>query len=512
MERRFQFGPWAPDVSPALNQGGLTVCKNVLPINSGYSPIPSLATIDAFALPEAPKEIVTGRNPSGTTFFYVAADGGIYKWDETAWLDVSRTTSAYSVLSEDRWAGTQFGDHVLFTNKADRLQAINWRTETTFSDVVDAPRAARIAASDNFLWLGNLSGPSEFDTDASVGWSGLYAPTYWPDPLSDDATQALSGRQILEGNGGEVTGIVAGSEVTAIFQQDAIHRADFVGNDLVWRFTRLEVGNGMLVREAAVAFERRVLFLGQDGWRVFDYTATQNIGKETINRFFLNDWDPDYPESLRMRKDPRETRIYISYAATDATGGVPNRILIWDYALDQWTIVEPGAHYLLHISGLVPPSLDSPDLPPDDPDQIGGDPVETDPPGDESFDDVAFGYRTIELGAFDGTFTRTQFSGTPLVGVLETGDLELAPGRRSLLHSVRPSVDGEDCTVSVAAIPRRGDDTPAHPVYGTPSAMEADGDCSVRVDGRYHRLRFTLGTDSTNATHYDCRFQPTGVR
>jgi len=512
MNKRHQLGKWRPDLPPMLLSDGLTRCENVIPHALSYAPVGALTNLDSFALSAAPRGVLRGSLSDGTNLFFAGTSTTIERLLETGWSDVSRS-SGYQPISQDLWSSAQYREDVFFTNRADALQVFAVGGAGVFEDVTDAPRAGIVSTVETFLMLGDIIDPVNGVQRDAVAWSGINAPRTWPTPGTLDATLVLSGQQRLEGDGGPVQGIVSGAEVAAIFQENAVHRADFVGNDIVWRFSRVETQHGLIVREAAVSFERKVFYLSRDGFRVFNYTSSQNIGKDVVNDFFFADWDQNYPDSVTMRKDPNSTRIYTSYASKTATNGVADRILVWDYALDQWSLILPGAHYGLVLAGGIAASLDSPDTT-DDPDRIAGTPAD-DTVGslnaDTSFDDRQIPATTASLGAFDSSFRLATFSGASLPGVLETGDVELVPGFRSLVNGVRPLVDGEETTVQVASIPRRGVDT-TDLEWSIESDMEDDGVAYFREDGRYHRFRFLLPKAMTEASAFDVEFFKRGTQ
>jgi hypothetical protein len=508
---RFPFGEWAPDLPPLLAQETLTVCKNVVPIMGGYGPTPSLVALDSFALSAAPRGAIRGQLTDGTNFFIAGTETTLERRLEASWSDISRTSGYSHIGTRDRWSMSQLGSSVFAATLAQPLQGINLSSETVFADVEGAPRANQSEVAEGFLWLGDLFDPILGVARDAVGWSAVGNGFDWPDTTTDAATAVLSGRQQLEGNGGFVTGIISGSEVVAVFQENAIHRADFVGNDIVWQFNRMEVNHGLVIPGAAVAFERGVFYIAQDGFRVFNYTSSQNIGKDRVNDWWDDDYDSDYPDSVTVTRDPDQTRIRISYAGAGNTAGVPNKILIWDWVLDKFTSLEVD-HWQLIDAGGQAASLDSPDIPLDkdvlEDDLTGSGDLDY---GPLSFDDRSVGSGTTTAGAFDTSFQLGTFSGTSLAGTLETGDLELSPGRRSFLSAVRPQIDGEETSVAVATLDKRGQDVPDI-LYGNDSLMQSDGQCYMRKDGRYHRLRFNLSPQFTAATFADMTFKPSGRR
>ena len=299
-----------------------------------------------------------GQLDDGTNFFIAGTATTLERRMDSAWSNISKTAGYGNIGTGARWSTVQLGTGAFAATRSQPMQGIDLSSETLFSDVVGAPRANQLEVAENFLWAGDLVDPVLGVARDAVGWSAVGNGFEWPDTTTDAATAVLSGRTVLEGNGGLVTGIVSGSEVVAVFQENAIHRADFVGNDIVWQFNRMEVNHGLVIPGAAVAFERGVFYIAEDGFRVFDYTKSVNIAKDRVSEWWRSDYDSNYPDSVTVSRDPRQTRILVSYAGSGNTSGRPNKILIWDWVLNQFAVLEVE-HWQLLPAGVQSPSLDS---------------------------------------------------------------------------------------------------------------------------------------------------------
>jgi len=500
-----------PDMPPLKLQEGLLVCDNVVPVTGGYGPFGTLVALDSFPLSAEPRGVLQGILADGSNFFIAGTALTLEKRSESTWSDVSRP-AGYTDINQKRWSMKQFGSLAFATNYANEMQSMDLASETTFSNVVGAPRAYHLEVAEQFLFAGDIFSSSLGVARDGIAWSAIADPRYWPNPNTDAATQVLSGQQILDGDGGVVNAIVSGSEVVAIFQEGAIWRADFVGNDIVWRLSRSVNDHGLSIKNAAIAIERGILFIASDGFRIYDYTTSRNIGKDVLNDWFFADYDSDYPDSLSLVRDPSQTRVFISYAGAGNTLGQPNRMLCYDWLLEKWSVVRGVTHYSLIGAGGVAASLDSPDIPLDEDEleRLISQGADLDY-GTLSFDDRQIGTGRTALGAFDATFHLSEFNGPAMEGLLETGHLELTPDFWSMLIEVRPLVDGEECSVQVAKLDRRAEDT-TDIAFGNPVAMDASGKCNMRVNGRYHQIRFLLPSLMSEATDYDLKFGKTGRR
>ena len=512
--KRIPFGPYTPDLPPVVNQQGLITAKNVVPINGGYGPMASLAQVQyANPLVAYCRGALGGIDFGGDPYNFAGDENNLYNTLSDGANEISKSTGAYDCGVDGRWEFAAFGETIIATNFVDDAQYFEIRGSSKFEDISGlsiapaVPRARHVGVIDNFLVFGNIYDPSIGNHPEAISWCGINNPLSWPERGTDAAVAVQSDRQILEGAGGWVHAVVPGSEVGAIFQEHAVWRMDYVGGDVVFALRRVEPNRGLLVPGLAVAVGRNVFYLSEDGFYLFDYTSSKPIGKDRVNSTFFGDYDADYPDRVFALRDPDATRIYLLYPGSGNTAGTPNKLLMYDWALNNFSHAEVDAECLAW--ALAPGlDLDSPDTA-EDPDILGNDPgdgSDTDPPGDESFDDRVSPPGALRLGAYNTSHVLSEFSGSNRSGTLETGDIELAPGSRSFANEVRPIVDSADATVEVAAISRKNEDFEYCPI----SKQDSDGKCPVRVDGRYHRFRVNLPATFTNAVGIDVNSRPSG--
>ena len=517
--KRYVFGPWMPDLPPIVNQKGTTVARNVVPIGGGYGPLAGLSNVTgATALSAYARGAIGGTDFATNAYNFAGDKTKIYKVTTDGSIDISRT-AGYDCGNENYWDFAVFGESCIASNFVDPMQYFNLRdfsATAKFKDLRDlpnapaVPRARHLAVIDNFLVAGNIfDSINGLQTDA-ISWSTVNNPLSWPKRGTDLAVSSLSDAQRLEGSGGHINAVVAGSEVGAIFQERAVWRMEFVGGDVVFALRRVEPNRGLLIPRLAVPIGRYVFYCSEDGFYLFDYTSSKPIGKDRVNKEFLSDIDEEFFYRVSAKRDPDETRLYVLYPGQGNVNGTPNKMIIYDWVLDQFSDAEVTADVLtwFYPEGA---HLDVADNPPDDPDQLEGIPDEEDPPGDESFDDRSTPVGAGVLAAYDSSNILSSFTGDNLVGRIETGDIEVHPGSRSLVTSVRPLVDATDVTVQVAGLSRR----PRPDVvltYGRAARQEDHGACSVRVDGRYHRIRVNLPSSFENAVGCDISGRPSGVK
>lgn len=517
---RKEYGEWVPDLFELVGSQNLRDAKNVLPKVGGYEPWPGLTNLDSQALPFAPRGAIRGVRGDGTNVFFAGVqDTGtnqmeLYQFRDSGgtntWVDVSASAETYGSINQRRVEFAQLGSSVFAASYVSDTQGFNLDSSTEFARVaVTCPRAAHAAVSNGFLILGDL-----FTSDAGavrngVAWSGINAPYTWPTPGTDAATAVLSGRNPLEGNGGPVQALVAGSEVVAVFQENAIWRMDFIGNDAVWAFREVVTDHGLLIKGAAVPFQRGIFYIADDGFRIFNYADSKPIGRGRVDDWFKANYDPDYPDSVSMARDPKRNQIRMSFAAP-GSAGVPNRVIVYDWVLDRFTYGEETVYALLG-AGTSPNSLDSPDVAGDQNTLEGNTGGGFDTDYDQlSFDDRQSGTFERTVGGFDSSFRLATSTGTALDALLETGYLELTPGRRTILRGVRSHIRGENVTMQVATVSDESLNLPTALDFGLPLPRQRDGMHYKDADSRYFVFRFNPGVGWSEAAFWDAEYSPGG--
>jgi len=104
------------------------------------------------------------------------------------------------------------------------------------------------------------------------------------------------------------------------------------------------------------------------------------------------------------------------------------------------------------------------------------------------------------------------FNGANLAATVDSTEVNLdQKGGQSLLRSVRPQVDGGTPTVAIATRTRLQDMV----IFGPDIAVDNQGRCPQRKEGRYHRARIKMPAGSAY-THIqgvdDLVFRPGGKR
>lgn len=470
------FAEWLPD-QPDFNNPGATVAKNVRPHASGYEPLPSFQAFSN-ALDAYPRGAFYARAADNNVYSYAGDETKLYSIVASAWTDVSRVSGgAYACGNLDYWEMAKFGEKVIATNYIDDPQIITLGG-TNFAALGGTPPKARhVATVRNFVVFANTN-----DTDGEipnrVRWSAADDPE---DYVVSAATQ--SDFEDLYGAGGWIQRVFGG-EYGNIFQEGSVWRMTYQGSPTIFSFDEVLPGRGLLAPGGASQIGDLIFFLSQDGFEVLtNGSSSQSIGAQKVDRFVLSDIDTSNLHRVSSAIDVKKKQFYFAYPGSSNTGGLPNKLVIYDWSIDKWsyaeielpliaTVATPG----VTLEGLdsISTNLDALLVTLDSPAWKGGSP---------------------EFGAFDSSNQLGFFTGDNMDAMIETAEVQLTKGRRTLVNAVRPIIDGGTTSIQVGKRQRQADAFS----YMTASSVNNNGRANMRSNGRYHRFRANISGDWTHA-------------
>jgi hypothetical protein len=489
---------WLPDL-PAHQNPGLLTCRNVIARTQGsYGPFSDLS-VYSDALGTRCQGAFAARDNAGNVHLFAgdATKLKLLSSGSPSFSDVSRTVGgAYATATDDTWRFVQYGANVIATNFVDDVQSFAIGSSTDFAQLsAGAPKAKYLAIWKDFVVLAHVQGHPQ-----RVRWSGIDDPTNWPGIGTAAAAQTQSDQQDLVGDGGGIQGIIGGlgSADGIVIQERALWRVTYVGPPLIFTFDLVEGTRGTPAPGSIVQLGGVVAYLGDDGFYLFDGQASRPIGNARIDKTFFNDFDQTYSARMSAAVDPINKVFYWAYPGAGNIAGTPNRLLAYNWAVDRWSLIEVAAEFIFRAGTF--------GFTADDADGLGYT-VDTSPFGPDSR--FWAGGKSI-LAAFDTAHRLGFFSGAPLPATIETGDLDLAEGRRSLVSGVRPVADAESLSASVGY---RESQT-AMPAYSSPTSPVADGFCPQRISTRFPRARVHIpaAVSWSHLSSYELRLAPAGMR
>lgn len=474
---RINFSEWMPD-QPGIS-GALTDAKNVVSLAIGYGPLPLPVNYSAEAS-EALTAVVSGKTPDGGTKLFASGATKIFDVSAVGALtDVSKS-GGYS--GSGRFRFTQFGNTIIGTNFAEKLQAYTLGTSTAFADLsASAPVAKYITVVRDFVVTAYVDDSGVKPT--RVKWSAINDETDWVDSVT---TQ--SDFQDIP-DGGHIVGI-RGGEFGLVFLEKSIHRMSYAGTPFIFQFDNISRGKGCIAEGSIAQYQGVCFFLSDDGFYMCDGQSVTPIGAEKVDRYFFKSADEFSFATMSAAVDPVRKLVQWNYKTT--TG--PNALLVYNFSTKKWTYGDSTVDYIYDSSTAgvtleqldsISTSIDALDVSLDSPSYIGG---------------------KYFLGGTRGNYVVT-FTGQPKAGRLITGDI--GDGVQSVITLAKPQIDNGSASVAVGSRQRLD----AGVTFPAVVAADSENRVPLRANGKYHRIQVNpTGDNWTNAVAVDIEIVGQGVR
>lgn len=503
----------------SLELPGLLKAKNCLPVAVGYRPMQSFAPLTSYgALDDYTRGALSTIDRDGVPENFGATGAKLFRIQGGTWTNVSRAGN-YTLGAESRWEAAVFSSpatgrrpQVLFTCFDEPVQYYDIGTSALFANITaavanpggagaGAPRARHIAVVGDHVHLAYTYDQTDEKVPNRTWHCALGNGTSWPVPGTDAATSVQSGNTILKGDGGDIVGIVGGRRYGLWLQQRALWRGDYVGGQIPYQYDRIEDAGGMAFPGMYVSAGQLVLYYGDQGFMLFNGTTAKPVGRDVVDEWFAADFAADYAHRVSAVADPARPIMHLGYTGVGHdSAGTPNRILHYNWLHNRFSYSEMAHDYL---SLVVNPGPDmNIDLEPgDQPDLQEG-----------TWDELLASKR--QLGGFNFAHNLGTLNGEALTAVLETPDLELSPGRFSLLKEGRPLVTrATNVSMYVVGMKNRAQQPDVDVGWSAGAVMDEEGKCSLRKNARYHRLRTEISAGWTgDAIGADLDFVPTSRR
>ena len=485
------FGEWRPDVSD-LNASTSVDIVNVLPRADGYGPAPSINLVSP-ALPKRCRGVFRAWNADGTVTVFAGTEDRLYKLDNTlfTWDDVSKDTSSgfsYGVSTRASWVFVQYDNRVFATQIGAPIQAFTLGTSTAFEDLsASAPQCSSIAVVGRFLVASGILGAR-----LSIQWSAINDPESWTAGTDQSDVQDFA-------DGGEVVGVAGSDDVGLVFQAAAIRRMVYApGSPVIFQIDRVPGDIGCSTPRSIVQAAGLVFwFSGAGFYRMAPSGYPEPIGKERVDRTFVADYNPIYPANFMGAADPTSSRILWAYCSVNGAPNLGDKVLVYDYVLNRWSILEVQTEFIgsIGLPGMTLEGLDTayPEYN-----------LDTLPFSLDDFAETG----ALVVAVFDPTHAMGLFSGSALEATLETG--EMGSVRRVLIRGITPM---SDAPALFGSISTRGTLQSAR-IWAAETAPGVTGMCPARRETRFARARVRIpaGTVWSYITGVDMDSANAGTR
>ena len=480
---------FAPDLPPNNSQGASSNLVNLFPrTKESWGPVGTLNRYSSNALNSTCLGAIVAVDTGANNFAFAGTASKLYELapGTTAFADVSKV-GGYTLPAGEGWYFTQFGQRIIGVAEGQNPQSFVLGSSTAFADLAaSAPQARYIATIKDWVMVANTFDGTNGNQPQRVQWCAIDDPTTWPAQGSVQEAQLLAGSQVIPGDQGWIKGIVGnlGTADGAVFFERAVWRVVFQGSPTVFGFYPAEGVRGTPESKSIVQFGALVYYLGEDGFYVFDGSTSRPIGVDRVDKTFWANVNPTYLANIVGTVDPINRLVMWLYPSNSASGGVPDSMLVYNWVLDKWGFAQVNAEYIFRAitQGYSLDSLDS-----------TGYTLDSLP---FSLDSRVWTGGQVIIGAFTPDHKLSYFTGSPANATADTVELEPfgGGGKRAFVTSTRPLIDGGSPTVQIGTRQRLLD----APSFTTASAINTNGECPARADGRYMRARIQTTGNFTN--------------
>ncbi|KKL78287.1 hypothetical protein LCGC14_2026320, partial [marine sediment metagenome] len=257
----------------------------------------------------------------------------------------------YTLIDTDRWEFSLYGDTIIACTDTEPPQKYEVGTDTRFSDAsAHAPKAVIVETVKEFTMVGDIFGRGNnvgIGGEGAVHWSEIGSPTSWPTVGTDAALAVESDYQLLEGDGGPITDIVAASTFTIVFRERQVWRADYVGKPEIFAFRKLDKTRGCVIPGAAISVGGLVYFPSKSGWLVTNGAQVTPIGHEKIDRWWKAGLSIEHISRISVAHSPSHQSIFWSVPFDSST--TPNLVIGYQYEIRRWYKINEALEWIVTV-------------------------------------------------------------------------------------------------------------------------------------------------------------------
>jgi len=484
---------WTPDYSPlAMPDGGLVVCKNVVPLDEYYAPMPDKLQLISTVLDGTPLAARCFRSNNGNAYSLIGTTSKIYR------VEINDTVTDVSIAGgytagTNAWNFAQYGEWIVATDYANDIQVLKAFSSGAACAALGGtpPKCKYVLIHSGYLILAYLNDGTVYPK--KLQWSAHES--------IEDFTASLttgSDSQDLADADGEITGLAHIGSNFGIFHQNSITLGVFSGGAYTFSFLQNAVKDIGALPGSVISIGVKVFFWSDRD--IYEWSGVGDptpIGAGVKNAVLQNLYVASSKYRITAAHDPNRGLVFWSYASTSGTG-TPDKILCYNYRARIFSLIDLTTHCIwVHVTGAV--EMDAADT---------TYPIVDDMPYD--MDSSLYQANTYVLSCVDGDDkTMATFVGAALMGVVETGDIATSDGKIAHIRRVRPIVHNAVTAPSVRVGTKMNENESVS--YSLPRAVGSNGFSDVRKSGRYVRFELTTGNHS-GITSMDVEVVETGLR
>lgn len=336
----------------------------------------------------------------------------------------------------------------------------------TGSATTGMPDATCVGTIGQFAMVGKAG--TTFGYPYTVQWSNIGDPDNWATPGTTDARTNQAGEETLDAKHGKITAIAGNDFYGYVFQENAITKFTYIGGDVVFSVDTFEDERGCVDFGRMAQVDDLVFFQSERGYHILQNDQIADVGFGKVD----NSYRP--ATGVGQEDIVANPQIHTFFIPSPAhAGGDVN--LCYNYKTDQWSILN--VYQDVEVHGLYGVT--------DKDDMIGA----------------------VLIGNSNSVDLQTSNGGTAQSSRIETAVVELNPGRRALLDSIRIHNAASITSVNTGCYDYIGD-TP------TNVASTLNARTNVRhflrdsngVSGRFHDVDVVLEGDYSGLSSFEIEY------
>ncbi len=330
------YGEHSPDTADT-SLGVSPFISNVIPIADpqagvAYKPFPSFVEVPgAQSLPGSPRGGISVVDPSGGNYqVYACTADSIYQMQaDYSWVAIG---TGYNLPAEEEWSIVQFGEYLIFTNRADGMLQYNVVTGGAVTAISGAPKARFVFVAFDCVFALDCDGENRLMRN-----SGTNDHTQWTPGRNNSQYQPIADGQELIAGG-------AISDATAIIlQRNSIRVLNRTGDARLYSMNKLADNVGCVNGRTLASIGTELFFQSTDGFYRVNGGGITPIGAQRVNRTYLEDTDPQNFFTVQAAVDPVNKLIIWLYHPSDSLQDqyVLSAGLMYSWQLDKWVDFTP---------------------------------------------------------------------------------------------------------------------------------------------------------------------------
>lgn len=329
---------WMPDYLPHnIPQGGLKVCRNLLPLDEHYKPHSLLNPYTTGSVLGTPLSAEEFSDNAGIKYTFIGTTTKLYRLNPNKSLnEVSKLGYTYNA-GDNQWYFVQYGQWIIATNFADPPQVLKGLDTSNFVDLGGSPPKAKYVLFNSGHLIFAYLNESGTISPKKLAWSAL-------EDVEDYVVSLTTGAdyQDISDADSEITGLTNVSNMITIFHKNSISVGWFSGSPYTYNFQANKVKKIGAIPGTHISIGTAVFFWDDKDVYVFDGNTATSIGYG-IRNYVFNSLNRGYLHRITRVHDMRNGLIYWAYPDAGSTGGESHNLLCYNYRTKKFSILDANS-------------------------------------------------------------------------------------------------------------------------------------------------------------------------